>query len=431
MLNAMKPLSYPILPRLLYALLWLVALPLLVLVLLARSLQQPAYRSFLRERVAMYPTARQEPIWLHAASLGEVQAAAALLSQLADEQPTARFLITCQTPAGRHAAEQLPLTQKQVAYLPFDCKFLVRRFLRHFKPRIALIVETEVWPNLFKATRTAGIPLLMVNARLSARSLKQYQKFAGIFRAALAMPELIACQSTDDATRFRQAGAPETTVVVTGNIKWQARLTAISQRNSELRRLAWPHQPIWMAASTHPEEESLVLAIHADLLKQVPNALLIWAPRHSERFAGVIAAAGHAGLRVASRSQHHEPNPDTQIFVIDTLGELPHFMPGLDAVFVGGSIQAIGGHNVMEPASAGVPVLVGPHTVHFKDSVALLASAGGLIPCSSAESLHREMLSLLSDEPRKRAMSTANRTCVAENSGALEKTKALILQRLV
>jgi 3-deoxy-D-manno-octulosonic-acid transferase len=430
MLNAMKPVSYPILPRLSYAALWLVALPLLLLLLLARSVRQPAYRHFLRERLGLFAPAIPAPIWVHAASLGEVQAVSALLLRLAQEQSNATFLISCQTPAGRLAAEQLPIKLKQVVYLPFDCGFLVRRFLRAFKPRVALIMETEIWPNLYLAVRRAEIPLLMINARLSARSLKHYAGFGGVFRAALAMPEAIICQSAEDAARFRTAGAPESILSVSGNIKWQAALNEAQHRAAQKRRAGWPQAPIWMAASTHAEETAVVVAIHAQLLKQTPNALLIWAPRHPERFASAVAAARAAGLRVATRAADGEPAGDTQVFVIDTLGELVHFMPGLNAVFVGGSIQAIGGHNVLEPAAAGVPVLVGPHTAHFKDTVAHLAKAGGLIQCRNAEDLQREMLALLADETRQHAMSAANRACIAENAGALEKTKALVSQRL-
>jgi len=196
------------------------------------------------------------------------------------------------------------------------------------------------------------------------------------------------------------------------------------------RRAGWPQAPVWMAASTHPDEEALVLQMHQALLAKYPAALLLWAPRHPERFPAAIARVREAGLQVACRTQQYEPAIDTQVFIIDSLGELAGFMPGLDMVFVGGSIQAIGGHNVLEPAAAGVPVLVGPHTANFKDSVAMLADAGGLMQCPDAEALQRTFMALMQDPAARQTMSDANRACVSANQGALEKTKALIAQRL-
>lgn len=430
MLTAMKPLSYPILPRLMYAALWLLALPMLLLQLGLRSVRQPAYRQHWGERLGSYPAPNEGPIWVHAASLGEVRAIAPLLALLAESYPDVPILITCQTPAGRLAAEQLALPLRQVVYLPFDAAFFVRRFLAHFKPRIAVVVETEIWPTLYLNTRLAGIPLLLINARLSARSLRGYRRFGGVFKAALAMPDAILCQSAGDAERFVQAGAPPAIVSVSGNLKWQGRMPASLLQAAMHRRAGWPQTPVWMAASTHPDEEALVLRMHRALLAKLPGALLIWAPRHPERFNAVSNQVREAGLQGASRSQQHEPAADTQVFIIDSLGELAGFMPGLDMVFVGGSIQAIGGHNVLEPAVLGVPVLVGPHTANFKDSVALLAEAGGLRQCSDADSLQQTFMALMQDPAARRVMSEANRACVVANQGALEKTKALIAQRL-
>lgn len=420
----MASLSYPIVPRLLYGALLSLALPLLAAHLLYRSLRQPAYRRFFGERLGHHRKSVTRPIWLHAASLGEVQAAVPLLAALRAEHVGAPMLITCQTPAGRQAAEALALADCTVAYLPFDSGFCVRAFLRRVRPRIALVLETEIWPTLFLQVRRAGIPLLLLNARVTERSLWRYRRLA-IFRHALALPQAIACQSAGDAERFRAAGALDAALSVSGNLKWDR-----PETSSVAVRVDWPQTPVWMAASTHPEEEPAVLEAHRSVLREFPQALLLWAPRHLERFEPVALMVQKAGLALRRRSQDALPDADTRVFLIDTHGELAGFMPGSDLVFVGGSLQAIGGHNVLEPAGFGLPVLVGPHTAHFNDSVAALQTAGGLLQVPDAEALAVQLTALLHDPARRAAMGAANAACVAASRGALEKTKALVAQRL-
>ena len=430
MLVAMERLSYPILPRLIYAGLWCLLLPALLLFILFRSLRQPGYRRHLGERFGNYHTSCNAPIWLHAASLGEVKAAAPLLQALRAEHPALPLLITCQTPAGRQAAAALPFEDCHVVYLPFDAGWTVRRFLRHFNPRIALVFETEIWPVLFLETRRRGIALMIVNARMTERSLSRYRRIGGVLRAAMAMPDAIACQSSEDAARYRKAGADAAAVCVTGNIKWDLVPAPERVAEAERQRRAWPQQPVWLVASSHEHEEAAVLSMHRALLARHPQALLLWAPRHPERFNAVVTAIEMQGLAVARRSTQPWPDERTRVFVIDTMGELSAFMPCADVVFVGGSLQAIGGHNVMEPAVYGLPILVGPHTAHFADSVAALKAGGGLIQCPDAGTLQSELAALVEDESRRMHMAKANADTVAVNCGALEKTKALVSRRL-
>jgi 3-deoxy-D-manno-octulosonic-acid transferase len=423
----MASVSYPILSRLMYAALWVLALPAVILLLLFRSLAQPAYRRHLSERFSIYASpSGVAPLWCHAASMGEVHALKPLLLALRTDFPELPLLITCQTPAGRHAAQALALGSCTTVYLPMDLRWLTHRFLAHFRPRAALIVETEIWPNLFQATHRAGVPLMMVNARITERSLRRYRRFGGVFRAALTIPEAILCQSAADARRFVEAGARAEAVSVTGNLKWDLAVDAEMMASGLRRRAAWAQTPVWMAASTHPDEEAAVLSAHAAVLAQWPMALLVWAPRHPERFAAAVAAAQTRGLQVQRRSLQPEPSAQAQVFVLDTLGELRSFMPGMDLVFVGGSLQAIGGHNVLEPAAVGAPVLVGPHTAHFADSVAALSEAGGLLQVADADALVQQVTALLADPARRERMAVANSACVAANRGALETTKARV-----
>ena len=426
MLTAMERVSYPILPRLLYAGLWWLLLPVLLTYIGLRSLRQRGYRHHLSERFGVYRTPCSAPLWLHAASLGEVRAATPLLQALRASHPQTPILVSCQTPAGRQAAAALTLADCHAVYLPFDLDFAVSRFLRHFRPRIALVFETEIWPALYLAARRNGVPLMIVNARMTARSLARYRRVGGLFRAALALPESIACQSTLDAERYREAGAREAAISVTGNLKWDAAHDAGLAAQARQMRASWPQRPVWLAASTHELEEPAVVAMQRALLERHPHALLLWAPRHPERFDAVAQRLAASGLAIARRSRQPWPEADTQAFVIDSLGELAGFMPCADAVFVGGSLQAIGGHNVIEPAGAGVPILVGPHTAHFQDSVAALQAAGGLIQCPDAESLQEALLALLEDAPRRLRMAQANAGVVSGNRGALARTLALV-----
>lgn len=426
MLAAMERVSYPILPRLLYAGLWWLLLPVLLAYIGLRSLRQRGYRRHMGERFGAYRTPCAAPLWLHAASLGEVRAATPLLQALRAAYPQAPILVSCQTPAGRQAAAALALADCHAVYLPFDLGFAVRRFLRYFRPRIALVFETEIWPVLYLEVRRSGVPMLLVNARMTARSLTRYLRIGGLFRAALALPEVVACQSADDAARYRQAGARDAAICVTGNLKWDAAHDEHQTEQARKWRASWPQCPVWLAASTHEQEEAAVVAMQRALLERHPRALLLWAPRHPERFDAAVHRLAANGLRSARRSRQPWPDADTQAFVIDTLGELAGFMPCADAVFVGGSLQAIGGHNVIEPAAAGVPILVGPHTTHFRDSVAALQAAGGLIQCPDSESLREALLALLDDAPARLRMAQANARVVSGNRGALARTLALV-----
>lgn len=417
--------TYTITSRLFYAGLWCCALPLYVLYFLYRSIRQPDYRKHLPERFGFYSKSVQAPIWLHAASLGEVKAAASLLAELRLTHPELSILISCQTPAGRNAGQALMLENSLCVYLPFDMSILTNRFLRIFKPRIALIFETEIWPNLFLSTRQAGIPLMMINARITERSVRRYAKFGTLVAQALKLPDAIVCQTQADANRYIQAGALPSAVSVSGNIKWDIGIEQKAKHEALYQR-----HPVWLAASTHEEEEQIVLQMHRKLLQQWPEALLLWAPRHPERFIPTYSQALEAGFRIQRRSQQDLPYSNGQVFLIDTLGELRQFMPGANVVFVGGSLQNIGGHNVLEPASLGLPVLVGPHTQNFAEIVAHLKQAGGLIQVQDAAQLYESLIDLLANPERANTMANRGLECVAQNRGALQKTKALIDQRL-
>lgn len=430
-LNPMTKITYPALMRLFYAAVWCVALPLSLMYLLYRSIAQPAYRQGLGERFARYTGSAARPIWLHAASLGEVHAAAPLLRELRLQYPDVDLLITCQTPAGRQSALALGISRCGCVYLPFDLRGLTQRFMRRYQPRLALVFETEIWPNLFLSIKQAGVPLLVINARMTERSARRYARFGGLFANALALADGIACQTDADARRFIQTGARAGAVEVSGNLKWDMVIDPLLLQAAKRLRAQWPQRPVWMAASTHELEEPMVLAAHRRILARWPEALLLWAPRHVERFQPAAALAAREGFVLGTRSADRSPPAQAQVFLIDTHGELTGFMPCADAVFVGGSLQDIGGHNVLEPAAMGLPVLVGPHTRHFAEIVALLADADALLQVSDEAALAEQLLHLLADPVQAATLGRHAMSCVAQSRGALQKTKALITQRLL
>jgi 3-deoxy-D-manno-octulosonic-acid transferase len=407
------------------------ALPLTITYLLYRSIAQPAYRQGLGERFARYTASAAKPIWLHAASLGEVNAAAPLLRELRLQYPEVDLLITCQTPAGKQSALALGISRCSCVYLPFDLRGFTQRFMRRFRPRLALIFETEIWPNLFLSAKQAGIPLLVINARMTERSAHRYARFSGLFANALALADGIACQTDADAQRFIKAGAPAADVAVTGNLKWDKAADLELEQGAARLRAQWPQNPVWMAASTHEREEPMVLDTHRKILARWPDALLLWAPRHVERFQPAAALAARAGFALSTRSAEGSPPPQAQVFLIDTHGELAAFMPCADVVFVGGSLQDIGGHNVLEPAALGLPIVVGPHTRHFAEIVALLADADALLQVPDAQALTEQLLRLLGEPAQAVALGRNALACVAQSRGALQKTKALIAQRFL
>jgi 3-deoxy-D-manno-octulosonic-acid transferase len=412
----------------LYSLVIRLALPLSLYYLIWRGLRQREYLDRWSERFALY-RAEGLPscLWVHAVSVGEVNVAAPLVAALRARHPGVPVLVTTTTPTGSARVRALWGQEVRHAYLPYDLPGAVRNFLDHFRPRVAVVMETEIWPNLFAELHARGIPLLVANARLSARSLRGYRPIAPLVAAALARVDVVAAQSQADAGRYRRLGAPPDRVRVTGNIKYDLPVPAGIEGQALQWRAAWgARRPVWIAASTHPDEEEAMRAAHATVLRHHPEALLLWAPRHPERFAAVAADAADAGFRVATRRRDTLPHADTQVFVVDTLGELMAFFAAADVAFVGGSLQAIGGHNVLEPAALGVPALVGPHTFNFQEITALLVEAGAVQRVADAAALAAAVDKAFRDPGAAQARGAAGRVRIAGERGALARTMDLL-----
>lgn len=402
--------------------------PVTVYHLIWRGFRQEAYFERWSERYARYAgQAPPTPIWVHAVSVGEVNAVAPLVHALMQARPDLRLLVTTITPTGSARVRALWGERVEHVYLPYDLSGAVRRFLAHFRPGIALVVETELWPNLLLCCRDAGIPAYLVNARLSERSLRGYRVLRPLLARVLATLRRVAAQSSDDARRFAALGAPEAAITVSGNLKYDIDIDADAiERAARGFRERTGTRPVWIAASTHPEEEAAMLAIHRQLRTRWPDLLLLWAPRHPERFRGVAQQALDAGWRVATRKLTRLPDPDDAVFVLDTLGELQQFYACADVAFVGGSLQDIGGHNLLEPAAVGTPVVTGPHLHNFADIARRMQQAGAMRVGNDAAGVEQALAALLADEAERLAMREAGLALVRDGRGAVQRTLALI-----
>ena len=394
--------------------------------LIWRGFRQRAYFQRWNERYASYPTiAVKTPLWLHAVSVGEVNAAAPLVSRLLHDHPGLRLVVTTITPTGSERVQALWGDAVVHVYLPYDLPGAVARFLDHFRPTVALIVETELWPNLLFGCRDRGIPSYILNARLSARSLRGYRVLGPLIRRALRSVHLVAAQSEQDGKRFVRLGARPERVVITGNLKFDT----LPVDNTDFVREFRAHRgggPAWIAASTHEDEEGAVLEAHRALLQAHPDALLLWAPRHPERFRAVAQRATEAGFTVALRSEQRWPQPGTRVFVVDTLGELARFYACAGIAFVGGSLQAIGGHNLLEPAATATAILSGPHLHNFADIAKRLREAEAMRVVDDAAALAAALQELFADEQARERMAANAQQLLQAGRGALERTMALI-----
>ena len=413
--------------RVLYsAALYLLA-PITVYHLIWRGFRQSAYLQRWTERYAIYnDPPHRRTLWVHAVSVGEVNAALPLVQALRRGRPDLRLLVTTITPTGSERARALWKDEVEHVYLPYDLPGAVGRFLDHYRPMAALIMETELWPNLLFGCRDRGIPSYILNARLSSRSLRGYRLLAPLVGRALRTVRVVAAQSHADARRFIRLGAREEQTRETGNLKYDVSVPdTVAQFAAECRAHV-PGRPVWIAASTHEDEEADVIAMHRRLRGQFPDLLLLWAPRHPERFRAVAEHARNAGWQVSTRSRARWPQPDDAVFVIDTLGELVNFYACADVAFVGGSLQAIGGHNLLEPAATGTAIVTGPHLHNFAEIAHKLEHAGALKIGTDAERVARDVALLLADEPMRARMVEAGRALVETGRGALTRTMALL-----
>lgn len=406
---------------------WLLA-PVFVGHLLWRSLSQPGYRRRLRERFGFgLPELTAPAIWVHAVSVGEVTAAAPLVRALQRQFPGKPVVVTTMTPTGSQRVRDLFGATVVHSYMPYEMPGAVRRFVRWARPQLAIIIETEIWPSLYRECGRRGIPLVMASARISPKSLRRYRFLFGLIRDTLAHGIVIGAQTPADAERFRSLGASPQRTHVTGNIKFDFELPPeVRERGRQFRAAQAPNRPVWIAASTHQGEEEIVVAAHRDLLLRHPTALLVLVPRHPERFASVAGLLQRSGLRYVTRSSGAPCRADVQAYLGDTMGDLTMLYAAADVAFVGGSLVPIGGHNLLEPAALCLPIVTGQHNENAADIAGMLQECGAAIGVADETALAVQTARLLDDPQERSRRGTAGLAVIEGNRGALNRLLALV-----
>ena len=417
--------------RALYQILLWLALPIVPLRLWWRSRREPGYGERIGERFGRPPSAMPKGgVWFHAVSAGETIAVAPLIDALADEFPAVPFLVTTMTPTGSEQAIRRLGDKVAHCYAPYDFRFAVRAFFDAVRPRLLILVETELWPNLIGEAQRRGVPVLLVNARLSERSARRYGRVPKLTQALLGRLALVACQYPDHADRFRGLGADPAKVVTTGSVKFDIDLPKNHEQAVAALRtaLGLAERPVWIAASTHPGEEAIVLQAHQHLREHLPGACLLLVPRHPVRSGEVLKMAADRGFSSASLSQ--PPEAPADVVVCDRMGALQTLYGLSQVAFIGGSLVPRGGHNPIEAALCGQPMLMGPSDHNFTEVAAAFAQADCLARVRDADELAEAVFKHLSDEPSRRQTGQRALAVVRSNGGALAKTQALLREHI-
>jgi len=448
--------------RFIYSLAVLALLPWAVLHLLWRARRQPEYLRHWRERFGYFdavtcprsgiPGTQSEPaptIWLHAVSVGETRAAQPLVAALRERFPGHRILFTHMTPTGRATSEALFGDSVERIYLPYDTPWAMRRFLRHFRPEFGLIMETELWPNLIAACRMEGVPLRLVNARLSERSARRYAKFPALIRVALRGLTAVGVQSSADAARLEALGAQR--ITITGNIKFDVAAPPQQIELGRAFRSGWGDRPAWLAASTREGEEALILDAWrksggAKVMRsgsplrdgagalRVPDIpldaqvtpLLVLVPRHPQRFDEVARLATERGFSMQRRSEKSVIHARTGVLIGDSMGEMFAWYASADVAFIGGSLLDFGSQNLIEAAACGTPILIGPSTRNFAEAAREAIACGAARSVRDADDLVRQVNALLANAEMRQAMSAAGRAFAERHRGATARTLEMI-----
>jgi len=414
--------------RFLYSCFFYLLIPFIVLRLLWRGIKAPGYRCRWRERFALYnKTFPQDVIWFHAVSVGEAEALFPLVRQIQKHHKDAKILITTTTPTG--SARVTAVMQETVThvYLPYDIPDAVSRFMHCFKPKLAVILETEIWPNLFMSCGKNNIPLYIINARLSEKSSRGYQKIPTLILPALAQVTGIATQTQDDANRFIAIGAESEKVKTLGNIKFDVEIpeSTIAQ-GLQIKTDLFGGRFVWLIASTHKDEEMLFLEIYKEIKHKIPELLLVIVPRHPERFADVKKLCEKHQLGVVMRTAGDRVYAETDVYLVDTMGELKMLYAASDVAFVGGSMVPTGGHNILEAAAVGVPVMFGPYMDNFKEIARGVLSHNAAIQYQNKDGLVSSILALYEQPAYRKALAEKGMEFVRQNQGAIDRICAML-----
>jgi len=419
--------------RVLYSCLFYLLIPAILLRLFWRGFKAPDYRQRWHERFACYNKAAYNNklptgvIWFHAVSVGEAEALFPLIKQIQQRHPAIPLLITTTTPTGSARVKAVLKDSVAHVYLPYDLPDAVRRFMQCFKPRLAVIVETEIWPNLFSYCGKHNIPLCIINARLSEKSSRRYQKIPSLIAHVLAGVNLVAAQSRDDAGRFIAIGAKTEAVKTFGNIKFDVDIPqAIIEQGLQLKAQYFAGRFVWLVASTHKHEEPIFLSLYQEIKQRIPELLLIIAPRHPERFNEVRTLTEQQGLTVTTRTSGASCPQASDVYLLDTMGELKMFYAASDAAFVGGSMVNTGGHNILEPVAIGVPTLFGPYMSNFKQIAEGILKQDAALQCQDREAIAAAIYLLHQDPVYKENLAEKGRQFILQNRGVITKICAAL-----
>ena len=420
--------------RFLYTLVLLFLAPFAFVWLTWRSLRQTGQPDRLGERLGSSPFMQPgTAIWVHGASVGEIRAAAPLIQALHRGYPERPILVTTFTATGRRHARQLFGDKVMVSLLPYDLPFFVNRWLNCTKPAVAVIMETEIWPNLYAACAKRGVPLLLVSARMSERAYRRYSdwKLRSLTRGALQKAAAIAVQTPADRERFRALGAEDAKLTLMGNLKFDIAVGEDALASGRaLREKLFGSSRVLVAGSTREGEEPLLLDAFHRLLQGQPNSVLVLAPRHPDRANAVAAAISAAGFGFRRRSGGDAPLKGGEVLLVDLLGQLMKFFAAGDVAFVGGTLVPVGGHNLLEPAALGLPVLVGPYLDNVKDVAEMMHEAGALTVVQDPQALATAAAWLLGNPATRKSIGDVAREKVLENRGALDRALSLVKAQL-
>jgi len=384
------------------------------------------WNKFYQRLGADYPQL-ERCIWVHAVSVGEVVAAVPLIRALLARYPDYPLLVTTVTPTGAARVAAIFGEDVHHAYIPFEMPQAIDNFFSSVNPQLAMVLETEIWPNLYRGCGVRDIPLLLVSARISPKSVQSYRRLLPLFRETLSHGIIIAAQTEADAERFLSLGAAPERTRITGNIKFDIELPPdLAARGRAIRKELFGERPVWIAASTHEGEEHAVLDAQQKLLEQFPDLLLILVPRHPQRFAAVRDLIEKQGMDLVARTEARSCDLSTAVFLGDTMGELTLFYAASDVAFVGGSLTPIGGHNLLEPAALGIPLVSGPHVFNAQEIADMFVENGACRLADNTKQLADAVGDLLSDRDKARKCGERGRLILERNRGALERLLAMI-----
>lgn len=417
--------------RYLYSLFFILALPVIFLRLLWRSRKAPAYRRRWLERLGIFAcNIKPGGLWLHAVSVGEVVAALPLIKSLQKQYPNLALTITTTTPTGSQRVQQSLGASVTHVYLPYDIIWALQSFVRKIQPQCLVVMETELWPNLFEICQQRNIPIVIVNGRLSDKSFKPYSRLRWFMQPMFDRVNFVAAQSDLDADRFKQIGVASDKLLMAGNLKYDVQVTPQQQELGQQLRQNIGQRLVWVMASTHAGEEEMALDAFANLQNEFPNLLLILVPRHPERFNSIAELIEQRKLRFVRRSQNPSISADTQVLLGDTMGEMNVFYAAADLAFVGGSLVPIGGHNLLEPAALGIATITGPYMSNFIEITNKLLQSSAVIQVSDAEQMQQKLRELLADTALRQQMGQFGLQVIAKNRGANERIMQIIKKHL-